>query len=295
MSRRSAFTLIETLVVIAIIALLVGLLLSCIHQVRGAAACISCRNNLRQIAIAANHCHDSTGRLPPGVLRNHPMASVTLPAAPPPFNDTGRFGEYWPWTVFLLPYLEQAAAYDRIDWLVRPWVQDIGAIKMTVLLCPQDVRDNATYQLSGRDLRAMSYQGISGTNQFNFDGVFCVNRSLQMSQILDGTSTTLLVGERPPTQNAWYGWWPGGMGVWPYQGTADTILGVADKMYPNDVAECFRPGDAIDPTYSHIMHYWSYHPGGANFVFVDGSVRFFKYGTSLAALATYNGAETDLP
>lgn len=291
MCRRRAFTLIETLVVVAIIALLVGIMLSCVHQVRGAAARIGCRNNLRQIGIAAHHCHDMTGRFPPGVLRNATLTGTSMPAAPAPYNDTTRYTDYWPWTVFLLPYLEQQAAFDNIDWRIRPWWQDIGAVKMTVLLCPQDLRDNATYQLSGRELRAMSYQGVSGTDQFHYDGVFCVNRSLQIAQILDGASNTLMVGERPPTQNAWYGWWPGGMGVSPYQGTADTVLGVADKVSPTDPPESFRPASAIDTTYSNIMHYWSFHHGGGNFLFADGSVRFLTYDCNLAPMATYDGGE----
>jgi len=292
MGRRRAFTLIELLVVVAIIALLVGILLSSVHQVRHAASRISCRNNLRQIGIASHNCHDSIGRFPPGVVRNLPvMGGNPQPPAPAPFNDITRYGEYWPWTVFLLPYLEQQAAYDRVDWLTRPWYQDIGATKMVVLLCAQDLRDNTTYMLAERELRAMSYQGISGTNQFAYDGIFCVNRALKVSQIQDGASNTMMVGERPPTQNVWYGWWPGGMGVWPYQGTADTILGVADKMYTADAPETFRPGTACDSTYTHIMHYWSFHAGGANFLFADGSVRFFPYGSNLSPLATYDGAE----
>lgn len=292
MSRRRGFTLIETLVVVAIIAVLAGLLLSSVHQVRQAAARISCRNNLRQIGIAAHHCHDSTGRFPPGVLRNLPVSTLFIqPPAPAPFNDVGRYGDYWPWTVFLLPYLEQQAVYDSINWQTRPWFQDVGAIKMTVFLCTQDLRDNSTYLLLDRQLRAMSYQGISGTDQFAYDGIFCVNRALKSSQIMDGLSNTLMVGERPPTQNAWYGWWPGGMGVWPYQGTADTILGVTDRIIPTDPAESFRPGPTSDTSYADIMHYWSYHPGGAHFLFADGTVRFCTYGCDLSALATFNGAE----
>src|SRR5205085_6600095 len=126
------------------------------------------------------------------------------------------------------------------------------------------------FPLGTRQIYAGSYEGVSGTDQFAYDGIFAANRALPMDQVTDGVSNTLLVGERPPSYNAWYGWWAGGMGEWPYYGTADTILGVADRNLPNAPPQTFRAGGTADPTYADVWHYWSFHAGGATFLFADG-------------------------
>ena len=100
-SRRSrGFTLVELLVVIAVVAVLIGLLLPAVQNAREAANRMSCTNNLRQLAIAAHHFHDSHGKFPPGVrlpvlVRDRPTGGTNL----------------W---VELLPYLEQDNLYKRV-------------------------------------------------------------------------------------------------------------------------------------------------------------------------------------
>jgi prepilin-type N-terminal cleavage/methylation domain-containing protein/prepilin-type processing-associated H-X9-DG protein len=293
MRPRRAFTLIELLVVVAIVAVLVAILLPSVQRAREAAGRAACRNHLKQIGLAAHGYLNDHGRLPPGVVRNHPSLSTPVPPprVPAPYNDPARYGDYWPWSVFLLPYLEQRDAFAGIDWLARPWDQDIGATPMKVLKCPWDTRADVLYTLGGRALQPTDFQGVSGTDQFAFDGVFAVNRSLPVEHITDGTSNTLLVGERPPSYNSWFGWWAGGMGAWPYYGTGDTILGVADKNYPNSLPQSFRPGEPGDNDFDHVWHFWSVHPGGAGFLFADGSARFLTYGADLRGLATYAGGE----
>jgi prepilin-type N-terminal cleavage/methylation domain-containing protein len=292
MRNRRAFTLVELLVVVAIVAILIGLLLPSVHRVRESAGRIKCRNNLKQIGLAAHHYQAEYHRFPPGVVRNNALAiTPPPPLIPPPYNDSSRLGDYWPWAVFLLPHLEQQAIYSGIDWRLRPWQQDVGSTPMPILACPYDMRGDTTYLLGPRPLYAMGYQGISGTDQFSFDGIFAVNRAILPDQITDGLSHTLMVGERPPSRNAWYGWWAGGMGAWPYNGTADTVLGVADRVYQNTMPFSFMPGDPGDATYEHIWHYWSFHAGGAHFMLADGSVHFYRYGMDLKAMATYAGGE----
>lgn len=121
---------------------------------------------------------------------------------------------------------------------------------------------------------------------------------MRFTDITDGTSNTLLVGERPPSKDLWYGWWYAGFGAGG-NGTADMVLGVRENIPPGDafIPDCgglparFAPG-RID-NMCDAFHYWSLHSGGANFLFADGSVRFLAYSADavLPALATRAGGE----
>ena len=122
-----------------------------------------------------------------------------------------------------------------------------------------------------------------------------------MVSITDGTSNTVMVGERVPSNTPQptgpnapdFGWWFAGTGL-SGNGETDVILGTGERHSQGGAQEVFRNGTLNDPGDVHRWHYWSIHLGGAHFLFADGSVRFLTYATDakiLNALGTYNGGE----
>jgi prepilin-type processing-associated H-X9-DG protein len=120
---------------------------------------------------------------------------------------------------------------------------------------------------------------------------------VRIGDISDGTSNTLLLGERPPSPDLYVGWW-----TW---GAIDASLGVRTtfSVYATGVSndphsqsctrllpETFRRGIG---NFCDVHHFWSQHPGGANWLFADGAVRFLSYANAslMPALATRAGGE----
>lgn len=164
-----------------------------------------------------------------------------------------------------------------------------------------------------------SYVGVSGTSgasRRSFgpggpqDGIFFEDSKVRISSILDGTSNTLMVAERPPANDMILGWWFAGPG-WDNGGTGDVILGTYEKTYNTYAAiltsrqhpadwfpQCdgkflnYDAGDVFDPC--HQLHYWSLHSGITNFCLADGSVRSIAFGvdqTTIRSLSTRSGGE----
>ena len=111
-------------------------------------------------------------------------------------------------------------------------------------------------------------------------------------------SNTLMIGERPPSADNWYGWWYAGLGQ-AASGSPDMLLGASEiNDGANHATSCpagpyeFSPG-AIDEQ-CHLFHFWSLHPGGSHFVLADGSVQFYSYSVDpilIPAMATKAGGE----
>jgi prepilin-type processing-associated H-X9-DG protein/prepilin-type N-terminal cleavage/methylation domain-containing protein len=286
---RPGLSLLELLVVLAILGLVVALTLAAVQRTRLTAARASCQNKLRQIALGLHSYHTATGRFPPGVSGEGAKSQY-------PFLG---------WQGHLLPHIEQSplweetvAAYKQTrDFLSVP--PHVGLeTPIPVYACPMDARTGSVQLVRGSMRVAMtSYLGVEGTNAFRRDGLLFLDSTTRIADVTDGTSQTLLVGERPPSADLVLGWWYAGWGQ-DKDGEGDMLLGVRTKNNQSWARSCpigpyeFTPGKFDNQC--DAFHFWSPHSGGANFAFADGSVRFIRYSANdiMPALATRAGGES---
>ncbi len=266
--RRHGFTLIELLVVIAIIAVLIALLLPAVQQAREAARRSQCKNNQKQMAIALHNYHDTHGAFPIGNLAN--------------INFTMQD--------YILPYIDQANVYNRMNFnyngnCFNINTSDIYASRVPSYVCPTDplATTPGAYPGLGNFLVG-SYFGTMGTAPATKTGMFyssSAGPTVKMRDVTDGTSNTLLFGERGMPTDGQFGWVLCGYGN-NNDGEADNLLTTATGL---------AKGDASG---AHNNHYWSYHTGGAHFALGDGSVRFLSVNmsfTTFQAVSTKAGGE----
>lgn len=284
---RSAFTVIELLVVIAIVAILMGLLLSAVQRVRAAAVRTKCANNLKQLGLALHNGHDAQRRLPPG-------CSYENGASPQPHMS---------WLARMLPYVEQEAmwreslqAYSQNTFFETPPHFPILKRVVPTFVCPSDNRSEAPWDFIVFQVAFTDYLGVWGTDHTQRDGVLYLDSRVRLTDITDGTSNTLMIGERPPSADNKLGWWYAGWGQ-SKDGSAEMLLGVRELNDHPRYTDCSHGPyhfTAGKPTNNcDLFHFWSYHPGGANFAFADGSVRFLSYSADsvFPALSTRAGGE----
>ncbi len=282
---RRGFTLVELLVVIAIIGILIALLLPAVQAAREAARRAQCTNNLKQLGLAIHNYHDTHKTLP---MNNRPI---------PPGSYPGRNG--FSWIATSLPYLEQGPLYDQLDFrvpLIDSTVSDNRSLveePIDTLLCPSDptppVRsDLATwwaYPAAGTTVgtgpaAVTCYKGFCGIGVDSEppNALFerLPQRAVRFRDILDGTSNVLATGERSPSYSHWAAW-AAGNGV--TLRTEYRINGIR--------ALCPTPTTTASPCPA-----WgsggvregaaSFHPGGINAGYADGSVHFLSETMELA-------------
>ncbi len=318
MRRTSArgFTLIELLVVISIIAVLIALLLPAVQSAREAARRMQCTNNLKQVGLAMHNYESANTCFPPGYFSLKDPVTFE--------ND----GPGWGWAARALGHMEQTALYNSVNFVIGIEFPDNQTARLTTLatfFCPSDATRTDTFTVVDSttnnstpgapicDVASSNYVGSVGTGdpsslypyiiddddgppgRDNGNGIFFRNKCVTIAAITDGTSQTFLAGER--SQNLSRATWTGavtnaavplvalqgGAGFDPEGGGALVLSHTGEGHGPNSPSGL-----------AHGDQYWSRHPGGANFLFCDGSVRFIKElvgFTIFQAIATRQGGE----
>jgi prepilin-type N-terminal cleavage/methylation domain-containing protein len=286
--KKRGYTLVETLVAIAIVGLLVALLLPAVQSARESARRAQCKSQLQQLGMGLHHYHDALRSFPPGLCSTNQVF----------------------WSGFLLPYVEQQSLMDSLDFS-QPW--DAGpnaeacATYLSVYRCPsstaprhltaQGISDRVPCDYvactSGTATRESGPPPLAGTA--GSDGLFYVDSGIRMADIVDGASTTVALGE---TMFIYRAFGPDHTG---YQQFLDHwYIGTLEGVN-NEISEGMgSTGVAINSHKLNVfvdeqeLAFGSHHPGGALVVFADGAVRFVAESidrTTWSALGTRRGRE----
>jgi prepilin-type N-terminal cleavage/methylation domain-containing protein/prepilin-type processing-associated H-X9-DG protein len=281
-----AFTLVELIVVLAIVGTLIGLIVPAVIRARESANRLRCADNLRQLALALHAYHGVERQFPPG-------SSYRGGADPYPFMS---------WLTRLLPFVEQSPLFraselaykqDK-DFRVNP--PHVG-FSTTIQLynCPSDPLTGQIAHVGGLEVAFTDYLGNEGLDLRLPNGVLFMDSRIRLTDIIDGTSQTLLIGERPPSPDGLLGWWYAGWGQ-VKTGSAEVVLGMREKNlhYSGCKLGPYEYGPGSKNNRCDAFHFWSFHAGqGSNFAFADGSVHFIPYSAKavMPALATRDGGE----
>ena len=305
LSNRSGFTLVEGLVVIAIIAILLGLLFPAVQLYRAQAQRAQCASNISQIALGIHNFHDNQGRFPynsfVGAWQN------------------GGEAPNWSWLARLTPYVDHEDLF-RSGGIPIKTLRDSGVADMNIalFLCPSDPSFDTgprtdVGNLNGMPVGLTSYKGVMGANwgddngaglgfktawrnpgtngsydgHDSGDGIFYrmdYKRKLRLEGIKDGASNTFMIGEDICMATTW--------SSWPYANSATSTCAIPPNVK--------RPNGKDYPPWNWENNegFRSAHANGLNFALADASVRFIDNGISLdlyRALATIAGGEMVAP
>ncbi|RUL88069.1 DUF1559 family PulG-like putative transporter [Tautonia sociabilis] len=272
---RPGFTLIELLVVIAIIGVLIALLLPAVQSAREAARRVQCSNNLTQLILAVQNYASAHEMMPPGVVDDPGSGPIA----------SAQIGKHYGWITQILPFIDERNAYHKLNFdtgVYAPANTTVRTASFSTFLCPSDG------WIGVSTVGQSSYAGVHHDVEAPIDesnhGVFFLNSALRFDDIPDGSSNTLFIGEYKGSGAPSLGWASGtratlrntggppnaagGPGIPP---AVDAGLDPSeDPPVPTD------PNAPIPPAALYVGNFSSNHPGGANFAFGDGSVRFIK-------------------
>jgi prepilin-type N-terminal cleavage/methylation domain-containing protein len=296
----AGFTLVEILVVVTIIGVLIALMLPAVQHARESARRTQCANNLKQIGLGMHGYLGTHKSFPPG------YASMVLAD-----HDDG--GPGWAWGAMIMPFIEEVALHDAIDYSKSLRGPDTETVRMTsvpLFICPTDSNFQSIIDIQSKSssivickMAAGTYVANSGTIRptckicrDQFDGVFGRNRMIQPRELTDGLTKTLAVGERST-------YWANATiwGVVPNSRVWDNLQPGAYSAGPAFVlGTTFHEGFNIEASteMAHEMHdslaegFGSEHVGGAFFLFCDGGVRFiwdFTDPAVMNAMSTRDG------
>lgn len=293
---RKAFTLLELLVVLAIIAVFMGLLLPAVIRIRATVDRIRCQNNLKQIGLACHNYHDSFGAFPPGYTAwPNRDSSVTTPG--------------WGWASHLLPFIEQQAVYNRIHFdlpIEDPLNAEARNTPISIFICPADTDVPAMFNVESAggqtiaEAAPLSYAACWGEGELDEipgpkEGIFYRNSRVRLTDITDGTSNTTMIGDRAwsHAMSPWAGAVPRGVllpgPLNPWRNTAPAVAPATQLVLAHNrsINDNYDKDGSLDD-------YFGNHPGGINMLFADGSVHFLRSTIDravLRAMGTRAGGE----
>ncbi len=309
MRRFRAFTLVELLVVLAVIGILLALLLPAVQMARETARQAQCRNNLKQIALAMQAYHDSHQTLPSGYIFTPPSAGSvpTVPPAalayqplrfdaPPPMPLILPNSPGWGWAALLLPFYEQSALSNSIDFHLAVEAVANAAPRVRLiptLVCPSDTQTgvylvwdelNAPLAQAATNSYAACFgsYGLMNTDPDTGNGLFQRNSRIRFDDIPDGLSQTLAVGERGTffAKTPWAGVMTGGtVRTTPGAPVYTAIVELSPAMV------MARLGNrSLNSPLSEPYDFFSPHSELVYFAFADGSVQGLTSSVELGVL-----------
>lgn len=311
--RTRAFTLIELLVVIAIIGVLVSLLLPAVQSARESGRRAQCINNLKQIGLGMAGYAATYGCFPAAYVSDNQGGSINGPNDPATLDA----GPGWAYGTALLPFMEQTPLYHSMNVNLPVWNPASSSSVVTslaVFLCPSVSNDTRTFNILNQPGQVLtrvskSHYVLNAGNEEPWsyqtydqssiaDGPFYRNSFTPVAAITDGLSNTLFLGEHSAilSDKTWVGVVPGAV-VCPTPQFSFSTCDYAATLVLSHSGPAAKEGDIIHPPNArtcHVCQMYAEHPGGANILLGDGSVRFIKQTINQrawAALATIKRGE----